>query len=56
MPLVDRERIRHFLADIQKEKLFLESIIAGGMDNFINDIKTNKSAKYSLISKCRIKR
>jgi uncharacterized protein YutE (UPF0331/DUF86 family) len=49
MPLVDKERIRHFLADIQKEKLFLESIIAGGMDNFINDIKTNKSAKYSLI-------
>lgn len=49
MPLIDNKRIRHFLVDIQKEKLFLESIISGGIEDFINDIKTNKSAKYSLI-------
>ncbi len=49
MPLVDKERIRHFLVDIQKEKLFLENIISSGMEDFIRDVKSNKSAKYSLI-------
>lgn len=49
MPLIDKARIRHFLADIQKEKQFLEDIIGKGMEDFITDIKTNKSAKYSLI-------
>lgn len=49
MPLIDRARIRHFLADIQKEKQFLEDIIGKGMEDFITDIKTNKSTKYSLI-------
>lgn len=49
MPTIDRDRIRHFLTDIQRERIFLEDVVKDGIDSFVKEVKTNKAAKYSLI-------